>query len=317
MPFGFFEDDESGVGNILTANILGLAVSAPPTLYYNKQFSRKLDSLPDSDLIQINPNFSLSAPTEHVKPGTIRGALGAEATVNPRYNVADTPELKSLKDIMGVDVGFQEAPHREYNYIPPLSKPLQGKDYRPVGIVGIGFNKSRANPAPNTEGLDPDRAALIEEMARSKARATASKAAIIHELGHATAFAPESSIGRRILTHSYMPTRLAILSGFGPVAMMAMDPNKGSDVALALGFQSLLEAPVLLDEFIANKKAFKAMDDLKALGRMTSSSVDIGKDLLRTGYKSYASGAAGRLLGSAMAIGLANDEIRSKINPFD
>jgi Zn-dependent membrane protease YugP len=297
MPFGFFEDEPTGMErltNAATAAALGLVSQVTLTAPVAVKLRDDFGNLSDESLVKINRG-DIRPKEEYYNPRHIATLLSRLTPFND-LDLADNVELKDLQKIMGTDVKVRVSPDILTDHSgPTLYGPLQGRDYDPRGYVNLSTSAGSGRPGFS------DRAV--------------SKAVALHELGHATANLPTASLGRRFLKKTMIPSKS--LSGLSPLGAAFVDPNDKSEIATALGVQSLLHAPVLAEEFIASRKAFDGLDKLKALGRMSSSAVDESKDLLRTAYKTYAGGAAGSVLGTALALGLANDEIRSKLNPFD
>jgi Zn-dependent membrane protease YugP len=292
-PLELFEDDEPSSlergRNAAMSALLGFAgsrlVSRPPLA----EALRRLGNMSSESRIHIPAGDYRPAKEQYVSNWLTRRALFAD-DIN-RSPIIENAELRDLQNLMGTDVAVRA--FKSDHSGPRLWKSFQGKDYDPRGYVAINPTYGIASGSPPA----------------------ASKAVFLHELGHATRHLPSASIGRRAINHAIVPSRA--MAVFSPVGMAFVDPNDKSEVATALGVRSLLEVPTLAEEFIASKKAFEGLDKLRDLGRMSGHAVDEGKDILRAAYKSYVGGAAGSVLGTALAIGLANDEIRSTLNPFD
>ena len=143
---------------------------------------------------------------------------------------------------------------------------------------------------------------------------------LAHELGHASAAAPDASLIRRALSRASLisrddklqnaPTRLS-LPRVGMVlspltaGTIADDPLEGA--ALGAGFQTLVEAPVLAEEAYASLRGRSAFNRLRDA---MSSSLDIKEydKAMTAAYKTYLNAAAPRIaiagLGASLASGL-------------
>jgi hypothetical protein len=302
MPFGFFEDEPTANERAQAAARASLIAAGTQTALALPAISKLKDlfgNLSDESIVKV-PIRDLRPREEYYNPDhPLSGALNAQAFND--LTLLDNAEISELQKIMGTDVKVRIAtnPLGDHSSL-QLYGPFQGKDYDSKGYVALSDRAGSSRPpAPGKYYGDHG----------------ISKAIALHEMGHSTGNLPTASLGRRLVRRAMIPSK--ILSAVSPLGAAFIDPNDKAEIAAALGVQSLLQAPILTEEFIASRKAFEGLDKLKALNRLSDSALDEGKNLLRAAYKTYAGGAAGNVLGTGLALGLANDEIRSKLNPFD
>jgi hypothetical protein len=141
----------------------------------------------------------------------------------------------------------------------------------------------------------------------------------LHELGHAHRYDPRASFLRRALTGT-TPLRGILRSANSITPLLApilADPDDPKQIAAALGVQTLLEAPTLAEEYLASRKANKALKALVQDGTISEASRSLASSSLRKALMTYGSSSASRIAAVGIPLALMNDDIRSSINPFD
>jgi hypothetical protein len=305
---GLFEDETSigeRIVGALGSQALGSAISAPLGA---RAARATVDSYQNAGLdehVNIDPTYlkAYDPDNGHLSPDLerkMRSMGGPDYEVirathpNAIHEVDDLTKLMGLNSPMVTVTDTQLADH----FVPEVSS-SKGSRSNPEGRVTASHNPRVLTQAQ----LDAGGKAV-------------NRAILLHEMGHATGRAPNASLARRILANSTQFGRIS--SALTPLAApLFIDPNDERQLAGAIGVNALANLPVLGEEFVASRKAYKALDALADASKITDAARLAGKQTLRNAYKTYLSGAAGGVAGPSIALALMNDDIRDAVNPFN
>lgn len=286
----------SGVGASLANKLQGMAGRAVVDDFNNARLDEHvmIDPTYIKDFDPSDGHFNFGAETSMKSLG-----LGPDYEVLPTKGQGNNG-VEDMAKVMGLNsptIAVTDSMLKDH-FAPEVAE-IRGPRSNPEGRITVSNNPL----------------ALTKQQRELGGKAV-NRAILLHEMGHATAAAPNASLGRKLLAKSTVPGKnLSVLAPL--IAPLVIDPNDERQLAGAIGFNALTHLPVLGEEFLASRKAYKGLDDLVDAAKITDAARLAGKQSLRKAYKTYLGGAAGGIIGPSIAMALMNDDIRDAVNPFN
>lgn len=277
----------------LLAGFAAAAAAEAGTMAANKRLLRQMTesvkSHPDDLRLSVHPSHLVAANTGQMartKDFPLNNLKSIIAKNKKIQQLADLTESSAVVHYMGKQQG--EVPRDGFIHLP---RSKRGKDHPEGGMI---ITHDRGTPRSIKFDIP----------------------ILLHEMGHAHAKDSRAGTFRRLVSNADSMTRVgkSIFPGISPAIV---DPQDQTQIAAALGLQSLLEAPTLAEEFLATRKANKAMDALVSLGQMSQASKELGATSLNKAFRTYGMGAVGNLAATGIPLAFMNEDIRESINPFD